>query len=166
MCIQHSRVCILKMFKEGACSSLMKPLRSRNSHKHSVLSHVRKQEYSSFMTTSILARDLARLVAILISLNFFLAAVSQAAETQLRVLFLGDNGHHRPADRFKQLQPVLADKGIEAIYTDDLADLNPARLAGFDCLIVFANHTRIAPEQEAALLDFVARGGGFVPLHC
>ncbi len=91
---------------------------------------------------------------------------ASAANFGLRVLFLGDNGHHRPADRFKQIQPVLADKGIETVYTDDLADLNAARLAGFDCLIVFANHTRITPEQETALLDFVAKGGGFVPLHC
>src|SRR5262245_3415565 len=29
-----------------------------------------------------------------------------AREPELRVLFLGDQGHHRPADRFKQLQPV------------------------------------------------------------
>ena len=39
------------------------------------------------------------------------------AEEPLRVLFLGDQGHHRPADRFAQLQPVLADRGIELVYT-------------------------------------------------
>ena len=95
-----------------------------------------------------------------------LQSAEAAAPSNLRVLFLGDNGHHRPADRFKQIQPVLAGKGIEAVYTDDLADLNAGKLAGFDCLVVFANHTRIAPEQESALLDFVNAGGGFVPLHC
>src|SRR4051812_43192875 len=92
---------------------------------------------------------------------------SMAAESQspsLRVLFLGDNGHHRPADRFKQLQPVLATNGIELVYTEDLADLNPAKLAGFDCLAIYANHTKISPEQERAMLDFVAAGGGLVPL--
>src|SRR5512145_527999 len=90
----------------------------------------------------------------------------ESGEEWLRVLFLGDNGHHKPADRFKQLQPILARQNIELVYTDSLADLNPARLAGFDCIAIFANHTRIAPEQEKALLEFVARGGGFVPLHC
>src|SRR5436190_8375828 len=94
---------------------------------------------------------------------------SMAAESQsssLRVLFLGDNGHHRPADRFKQLQPVLATNGIELVYTEDLADLNPAKLVAFDCLAIYANHTKISPEQERAMLDFVDAGGGLVPLHC
>jgi putative membrane-bound dehydrogenase-like protein len=89
-----------------------------------------------------------------------------AGQADLRVLFLGDDGHHRPAERFKQLQPVLATNGIELIYTSDLLDLNPAKLAGFDCLAIYANHTKISPEQEQAILDFVAAGGGFVPLHC
>jgi len=94
-------------------------------------------------------------------------AFSQAAESSaLRVLFLGDNGHHKPADRFKQLQPVLAKQGIELVYTDDMTDVNPARLAGFDCLAIFANTTRISPEQEKAMLDFVAAGGGLAPIHC
>jgi putative membrane-bound dehydrogenase-like protein len=84
----------------------------------------------------------------------------------LRVLFVGDNGHHKPADRFKQLQPALAKQGIELIYTDKVEDLNPARLAGFDCIAIYANTTRISPAQEKALLDFVDRGGGFVPIHC
>src|SRR5439155_24245732 len=42
----------------------------------------------------------------------------------------------------------------------------PARLAGFDSLAIYANHTRISPDQEKAILDFVAAGGGFVALHC
>src|SRR5262245_48447822 len=65
----------------------------------------------------------------------------------LRVLFLGDNGHHRPADRFKQFQPALAQRGIELVYTDLVRDLNPGRLAGFDCVMIFANHTRILPGE-------------------
>src|SRR5262245_34643727 len=92
--------------------------------------------------------------------------VGGAEADTLRVLFLGDNGHHRPADRFQQLQPVLARRGIDCTYTEALEDLNPAKLAGFDCVVIYANHTRIAPGQEKALLDFVAAGGGLVPLHC
>ena len=42
----------------------------------------------------------------------------------LKVLFLGDNGHHRPAERFRQLEPVLAKRGIELTYTDKADDLN------------------------------------------
>src|SRR5262245_60992553 len=43
----------------------------------------------------------------------------------LKVLFLGDRGHHRPADRAAQLTPVMHDRGIEVTYTERLDDLNP-----------------------------------------
>src|SRR2546428_1951809 len=33
------------------------------------------------------------------------AAAAAEGTSPLRVLFLGDTGHHRPADRFKQLEP-------------------------------------------------------------
>src|SRR5262245_13294987 len=90
-----------------------------------------------------------------------------AAEPKpLRVLFLGDNGHHRPAERFRQLMPVLAKRGIDLTYTDRVDALNPKVLAGYDALIIYANTTRISPEQEKALFDFVEGGKGFVPLHC
>jgi uncharacterized protein len=84
----------------------------------------------------------------------------------LRVLFLGDDGLHRPADRAAQLTPVMAGRGIEVTYTNRVADLNPETLARFDALIVYANIDAIAPDQERALLDYVASGGGFVPIHC
>lgn len=88
------------------------------------------------------------------------------AVSVIRGLFLGDNGHHRPAERFKGIQPLLAARGIELDYTDDLRDLSSAKLAGYDCLVLYANHTRISEAHEAALLEFVRAGGGFIPLHC
>ncbi len=94
------------------------------------------------------------------------AADAAGSGHPLRVLFLGDDGHHRPEDRFRQLQPVMTARGIEMVYTGSLDDLNPARLAGYDCVAIFANHTVIQPAQEKALLDFVKAGGGLVPLHC
>src|SRR6516165_7696077 len=84
----------------------------------------------------------------------------------LSVLFLGDRGHHHPADRAAQLIPVLHDRGIEVTYTENVADLNAGTLAHYDALAVYANIDRIEPEQEKALLDYVAGGKGFVPLHC
>src|ERR1051325_4348038 len=84
----------------------------------------------------------------------------------IRVLLLGDNGHHRPADFFKVIEPALQAKNIEVVYTDVLDDLNPAKLEGYDCLMIYANWTKIEPAQEKALLDFVEKGGGFVPVHC
>src|ERR1700683_4682112 len=31
----------------------------------------------------------------------------------IKILFLGDKGHHQPEMRFRQLQPVLAKRGID-----------------------------------------------------
>ena len=45
----------------------------------------------------------------------------------LKVLFLGDQGHHRPADRAAQLIPVLASRGIDVTYTEDDRRPEPAR---------------------------------------
>ena len=120
------------------------------------------------MKTSICSRGARWFLTGALTLTLGLAFASARAEyaPPLRALFLGDNGHHKPADRFKQLQPAMASRGIEVEYTDSLADLNPAKLAGYDCLLIYANHTAIAPAQEKALLDYVAAGGGFVPLHC
>lgn len=93
-------------------------------------------------------------------------AATAGVPSKLRVLFLGDQGHHRPADRFKQLQPVLAARGIEMVYSERMDDLSPGVLAGYDGVAIYANTTRISPAQEDALLQFVAAGGGCIPIHC
>ncbi len=92
-------------------------------------------------------------------------SVATAAEP-LQVLFLGDEGHHRPAERFAQVQGVLADRGIEMVYTDSLDDLSTETLAGYDALAVFANIDSLPGDAEAAILNYVREGGGIVPLHC
>jgi len=92
---------------------------------------------------------------------------SGAAEpTKLKVLFLGDNAGHQPASRFKLLQPVFAPRGIELTYTDKLDDLNAKTLGGYDALMIYANHTKISPEQEKALVEYVEGGKALVPVHC
>lgn len=96
-----------------------------------------------------------------------LAALSNSASAaDLRVLFLGDNGHHKPRERFVQIQPVLKARGIQVDYTDDLRDVNLKNLRGYAALLLFANIDRIEPEPEKALLEYVNAGGGFVPVHC
>src|SRR5216683_1503656 len=94
------------------------------------------------------------------------ASTGAADPKPIKILFLGDTGHHQPRERFAQLQPVLAKRGIELTYTDQVADLNPKTLFAYDGLVIYANTTKIAPEQEKALLDFVEGGKGFIPLHC
>src|SRR5262245_22875488 len=104
---------------------------------------------------------LAAVIGLLIT-----AAATAESPKPLKVLFLGDNGHHKPAERYRQLEPVFAKRGIELIYTDKADALSDKTLAAYDALVIYANTTRITPEQEKALLDFVAGGKGFVPLHC
>ena len=94
-------------------------------------------------------------------------ALALAAPPPLPVLFLGDAGHHQPPARFAQLKPVFAGRGIALTYTDKLSDLNPDTLGKYAGLMVFANHERFeSPAQEQALLDYVASGNGFIPVHC
>lgn len=106
-----------------------------------------------------------RLILSLMAFAFATPAFG-AEPAKLKVLFLGDTAGHRPNDRFKQLQPVFAKRGIELTYTDKLDDLNGKTLGGYDALMIFANHTKISAEQEKALLEYVESGKGFVPVHC
>lgn len=86
-------------------------------------------------------------------------------EAELGVLFLGDNGAHRPYERMRQIVGPLAEGGVHVTYTTRLEDLNDEHLAKYDAVIIYANHTKIEPDQEKALLDYVKNGGGLVPLH-
>lgn len=91
---------------------------------------------------------------------------ASAVRGELQVLFLGDDGHHRPRDRFSQLDPVMEKRGIKLTYTDDLEDLSLPNLREYDALVLYANIDDIEPTQASSLLQYVHGGGGFVPLHC
>src|SRR5688572_16905720 len=91
---------------------------------------------------------------------------SGEAGKRVKVLFLGDDGHHRPLERCRQVFVDMAHRGIDFTYTDRMDDLNPKTLARYDALLVYANVTRISAEQEKAVLDYVAAGHGYVPVHC
>ncbi len=98
-----------------------------------------------------------------------LAATSAHADgpAPLTLQFLGDQGHHQPARRAAELLPALSSRGINVQYSEDVAAvLNADNLAKLDGLIVYANIDRITDDQAKALLNFVTKGGGFVPLHC
>lgn len=90
----------------------------------------------------------------------------QSAPPPVRVLFLGDQGHHQPRARHAELAPALARQGIELEYSEDLARISPAGLAGKDALLVYANIDSLPKERERDLLEWVRGGKGFVPLHC
>jgi putative membrane-bound dehydrogenase-like protein len=93
-------------------------------------------------------------------------ALAQQPPKTIKILFLGDKGGHRPVERFRQLQPVLEKRGIDVTYTDKVEALNTKLLASYDGLIIYANTTKITPDQEQALIDFVEGGKGFIPIHC
>ncbi len=108
-----------------------------------------------------------RLLAAVVGFLGLAGSMSGAAEeARIKTLFLGDDGHHKPAQRASELIGPLAKAGIDMAYTEDLASLNSANLARYDALIIYANHEKIGPEQEQALLDFVEGGKGLVVLHC
>src|SRR4029079_2473365 len=97
-----------------------------------------------------------------------LTAVTASAQEPrpLKILFLGDDGHHRPIERFRLLDPALAKHNISLVYTENVAALNPKVLASYDGLLIYANQEKITPDQEKSLVDFVESGKGLIPLHC
>ncbi len=68
---------------------------------------------------------------------------------RIKVLFLGDNGHHVPAERAAELVGPMAKVGIDVAYTDSLDDLNPSNLARYDALLIYANHEDDRPGAGA-----------------
>lgn len=93
-------------------------------------------------------------------------AAAEPDQPELKLLFLGDQKGHQPRIRYQILGPVLAEKGIQLTYTENVGDLNTTTLNKYDGLIVYANIDTISETQAAALLQYVASGKGFVPLHC
>src|SRR5436190_1089669 len=67
------------------------------------------------------------------------AGVLQSASDppRLKVLFLGDRGHHRPGDRAAQISPVMALRGIDVTYTERAADLNKENLRRYNALLIY-----------------------------
>ena len=86
-----------------------------------------------------------------------LAARPLAAEEPrpIKILFLGDNGHHQPAARFRQVQPVLLGCGIDLTYTDRAEALNPKTLTGYDGLK--AREAKIPAESRLRANDAAER---------
>src|SRR5438094_6015781 len=96
----------------------------------------------------------SRLIVIAL-MSIILSPAAVFAQTPpIKVLFLGDNGHHQPQARFRELQPVLEKRGIELTYTDSVKALDAKTLTRYDGLLIYANHTKLGADQEQALLDY------------
>ncbi len=106
------------------------------------------------------------MIRILTLLTAYLISFHALHAAELRVLFLGDRGAHQPRQRFDELEPVLASRGIAMKYTNDLSELTLKNLENYDALAVYANIDQIDDQYAEAILGYVAGGGGFVPIHC
>lgn len=85
---------------------------------------------------------------------------------KIEMMFLGHAGEHHNSGAFMPLLASgLSQSGINITYTESVEDLNPQTLALYDGLIIYANHEEITTAQEEALLDFVAEGNAFIPIH-
>jgi putative membrane-bound dehydrogenase-like protein len=83
----------------------------------------------------------------------------------LQVLFLGDQGGHRPRERYELVAPIFQRRGIELTYTESMAEIRLENLQRYQALLVYANIDEIDSEAEQAILTYVRQGGGFVPIH-
>lgn len=84
----------------------------------------------------------------------------------LEVLFFGDDAYHHPLERYRLLKEVSGTRGLRLTYEKRMEALTTENLARFDALLIYANQQEIAPEQWAALKEYVEQGGGLVPVHC
>ena len=107
-------------------------------------------------------------IILLILTLFSIATFAQNSPKprRLEVLFLGDNGHHKPVERLPSIMSALGNKGINFTYTNKLEDINLENLNRFDALMIYANWDEITPQAEKALLAYVASGKGILPIHC
>ncbi len=85
---------------------------------------------------------------------------------RLEIFFLGDNRKQHDAEQMAEIlsQEFFPD-AINITYSADPEDLAREELGQYDGLILYANHDTISDSQAKGLLDFVASGKGFVPLH-
>lgn len=115
---------------------------------------------------------IAVLCAALCSISWMAFAADGEGSTQvepgrLRILWLGDGDSpsHEPHMRLRDLAPAMLDRGIEIVYTEDIGVLDRAILDRYPVLMLYGNQTYLSPEQEEALLGWVADGGGLVAVH-
>ena len=93
------------------------------------------------------------------------AGGSASAGAPLKILFLGgDQPPHPAAAVFQSLAAPLARRGIQLTPTLSPTALTE-KLSYYDGLILYGNHTTLAPDQEKALIDFVESGKGVVAIH-
>ncbi|MGC4016539.1 MAG: ThuA domain-containing protein [Luteolibacter sp.] len=82
---------------------------------------------------------------------------------RLEILFLGDDGHHKPIGCYRVLKQVYGPKGFNLTFVEDLKEITPEKLNQYDVLIVYANHEEV--PVPPAIRPWVENGGALVALH-
>lgn len=73
------------------------------------------------------------------------AKTETAKPRRLEVLFLGDDGPHKPIEFVPVLMEAMGSKGINFTYTDRSTDLNPQTLGKYDALLLYADSVALSP---------------------
>lgn len=113
----------------------------------------------------IFVKPLVTMMRLLVLSLFLLLPVigNEAPARRVEVLFLGDDGHHKPLERYRVLKQALAPRGYNLSWVEDLREIRREKLELYDVVIVYANHEKdVVP---ADLLEWVKAGGGLVALH-
>lgn len=113
---------------------------------------------------------LVKLLLLFVAPLFFFGCNSQKQNDngprRLELFFLGHESKHHDSEKLAEIfAQEYFTEGINITYSTDPEDLTKDDLHRYDGLIVYANHDTISPAQEKALLDYVASGKGFIPLH-
>ncbi|BCU78452.1 hypothetical protein llg_31670 [Luteolibacter sp. LG18] len=82
---------------------------------------------------------------------------------RMEILFLGDDGHHKPIGCYRVLKQVYGPKGIDLTFVEDLKQITTEKLNQYDVLIVYANHEEV--PVPPAIRPWVENGGALVALH-
>src|SRR5262245_1034863 len=73
---------------------------------------------------------------------------TQPQPKPLKLLFFGDKSGHQPEARYRQIDKLMHDRGIEIEFVGNVSAINAKTLARFDGLILYTNTPKITPEQE------------------
>ena len=94
-------------------------------------------------------------------------AADEAVPRRVKVLWLGDNGHHVPLERCRQAFSALGQRGIDLTYTDDVADLNPQTLDRYDVPAALRQHRRRSRRSRRRRCSTTSSPAtASSPIHC
>ena len=93
------------------------------------------------------SRSLVSVLTFSFGTAMFLQAAALGAEDRLAILFLGDDGHHRPAVMHDLVAHELAGAGIDLTYTADIQSLTPDKLSHYDGMVIFRDSGDLPAEN-------------------